>query len=184
MMTPLKPHNRIVRKPTMIVEDDDPLPNRNPRRGWHVSIDRDLPRVRIPRTVLISALQRIGRAERVSGEITVVITGDKTMRRLNRRFRGHDRQTDVLAFPLESSGDDRFEGEIYCNYDHARRWRDREGETVSAELTRLAVHGCLHLLGYDHHTAAARTRMAAVEDRYLAAEGLIQKRQSKDRSRV
>ncbi|MBI3872564.1 MAG: rRNA maturation RNase YbeY [candidate division Zixibacteria bacterium] len=96
------------------------------------------------------------------------------MHDLNKRFRRRNRPTDVLAFPFDNGdGHSGMMGEIYCNYDHARRWRVEHGGTIADEILRLAVHGCLHLLGYDHHTAADRRRMTRAENRYLVREGLI-----------
>ena len=57
-MTQLEPQNRSSRKPVMVVEDDDPLPKQRQRRGWHLLIDRDLLRVRIPRTRVITSFPR------------------------------------------------------------------------------------------------------------------------------
>jgi probable rRNA maturation factor len=102
------------------------------------------------------------------------------MRQLNRRFRKKDRTTDVLSFPsgpsFPSPGERDAIGEVYCNLDHARVWTRTYGGSQSAELARLAVHGCLHLLGYRHHTARERRAMMARENRYLAAAGLIASR--------
>jgi rRNA maturation RNase YbeY len=102
---------------------------------------------------------------------------DTHMRRLNRDFRGKNRPTDVLAFPwgdsYPSTGEVKLIGEVYCNYDHAKRWSREHGGTITDELARLAVHGCLHLLGFDHHRPADRKRMSDAEDRCLKAAGLL-----------
>ncbi|MEW5700687.1 MAG: rRNA maturation RNase YbeY [Candidatus Zixiibacteriota bacterium] len=133
-------------------------------------------RVRLPARDIVRALNRIGRREAHRGAVHVIVVDDPHMHALNRRFRRRDRPTDVLAFPLaDGMGaiDGGPWGEIYCNYDHARRWRSEHGGTVAAELIRLAVHGYLHLLGYDHHTVGQRRRMIAAENRCLAAAGLV-----------
>jgi len=136
---------------------------------------RGIPRARIPYTELEQALRQVVRGERRTGEISVIVVDDRMMRRLNRQYRGQNRPTDVLAFPLTADRK-HLEGEVYINHDHARRWRLANGDTIAAELGRLAVHGCLHLLGHRHHTAAARRRMAAAEDRRLTSAGLISTR--------
>jgi len=133
-------------------------------------------RVRIPADELVAALRRVGRGENASGRIGVVIVDDPVMHELNRRYRRRNRPTDVLSFPLAAGAPvhtDRLVGEVYCNYDHARRWRAGHGGTIADELVRLAVHGCLHLLGYDHHTAPDRDRMVRAERKYLRMSGLI-----------
>ncbi|HSG99236.1 MAG TPA: rRNA maturation RNase YbeY [candidate division Zixibacteria bacterium] len=160
--------------------DPDNPPGRSPSRRWRTTVIRGIPRVRIPYTELESVLRRLARGERAAGEVSVIVADDRIMRRLNNRFRRKNKPTDVLAFPLgpatRSQGIRIVEGEIYINHDHARRWQARAGDTLAAELTRLAVHGTLHLLGYRHETPAQRQKMSAAEDRYLRAEGLIGKR--------
>jgi probable rRNA maturation factor len=85
--------------------------------------------------------------------ITIVLTGDATMRRLNRDFRGKDRATDVLSFP--SGGDElpdgtRPLGEIVISVAQAARQAREARHSLARELRILVIHGYLHLLGYDH----------------------------------
>jgi probable rRNA maturation factor len=158
-------------------------PRRSPRRRGQpsclrVHVHRAVRQARVPVTRLQTTLRQLGRQERCRGEVQVIVVDDAEMQALNRRFRRRDCTTDVLAFPFADANDTASTiggdllGEIYCNYDHARRWRAEMGGTVAAELVRLAVHGCLHLLGYDHHMAHDRKRMIAAENHYLAAAGL------------
>lgn len=157
-------------------------PERTPRRRrhWHVTIERGVDGGRIPRALITDVLARVGRGERAHGELRLIVVDDRHMRQLNKRFRDKDRATDVLAFaagpafPVPDQSE--LAGEVYCNIDHARAWTREHGGTQAAELARLAVHGCLHLLGYDHHTRAERRQMMARENRYLAAAGLIASR--------
>jgi probable rRNA maturation factor len=71
------------------------------------------------------------------------------MRSLNRRYRGKDRSTDVLAFPAEAGG---FLGDIVISVPYASRQAKRRREPASREIDRLLLHGLLHLSGYDHET--------------------------------
>jgi len=85
-------------------------------------------------------------------EVHLVLTGDQTMRELNQRFRDIDRSTDVLSFP---DGDElpskrRLLGEIVISLDSARHQAEALGHGEVRELCELALHGTLHLLGYDH----------------------------------
>jgi probable rRNA maturation factor len=87
-----------------------------------------------------------------NAEVHVVLTSDQVIRELNRRFRNVDRATDVLSFP---DGDDlpsgrRLLGEIVISRDSARRQAEALGHGEVRELCELALHGTLHLLGYDH----------------------------------
>lgn len=74
-----------------------------------------------------------------------MIVDDTKIRELNRQYLGHDRPTDVIAFPGE--GD--LLGEIACSVDTAKRQASSRGVSLIDELRLLAVHGFLHLVGYD-----------------------------------
>ena len=81
--------------------------------------------------------------------ITVLLTSDREMRNLNRRFRDKNSTTDVLSFPPFTvvSG---FAGDIAISLDLAARNADRLGHSVADEVRVLVLHGILHLAGYDH----------------------------------
>lgn len=106
---------------------------------------RRLARARIER-VLQGAALALG----VSGEVALVFGGDRAIRRLNARYRRKDRPTDVLSFP--GPGGDQGLGDIIISVPAAERNAGRFGRALSAELEVLALHGFLHLLGYDHET--------------------------------
>ena len=78
----------------------------------------------------------------------VRFVGDREMRRVNRRFRGKDKTTDVLSFP----GDSGHLGDILISVPTARRQAAAAGHAVDRELKTLLLHGVLHCLGYDHET--------------------------------
>lgn len=145
-----------------------------------VVILRDIENVRIPSSKIRLLLSAIMRSEKQSGTLQVIVVDDVTMRRLNRRFKGRDKTTDVLSFPfaeaMPGTVSMRLIGEIYCNYSHCKRWVADNGGTVAEELVRLAVHGCLHLFGYDHHTPDDHRRMLRTENRYISQGGLIRAR--------
>ena len=109
-------------------------------------------------------------------ELSISLVGDATIRRLNRRWRAKDVPTDVLSFPLhegfELSGH-RVLGDLVISVDTALCRARREGRRTQDELERYLAHGLLHLLGYDHHTRAQATKMAAVEAKLLGQRGLI-----------
>jgi probable rRNA maturation factor len=88
-------------------------------------------------------------ALRVSGEVALVFTGDRRMRRLNQQYRGRDEPTDVLSFPgSRETG----LGDIVISVETAARNAKGLGRTLPQELDVLALHGFLHVLGYDHET--------------------------------
>jgi probable rRNA maturation factor len=89
-------------------------------------------------------------ALRVSGEVALVLTGDRAVRALNARYRGKDKPTDVLSFP--GPGGEVGLGDIVISVDTAARNAKEYGRTLPQELDILALHGFLHVLGYDHET--------------------------------
>jgi probable rRNA maturation factor len=99
---------------------------------------------------LARVLRGAADALRVSGEVALVLTSDAPVRRLNARYRGQDKPTDVLSFP----GPGGYEGlgDIVISLDTAARNAPRFGRTLAQELDILALHGFLHVLGYDHET--------------------------------
>src|SRR5262245_26699930 len=106
---------------------------------------------------------------RASGEVAVALVGDAAIRALNRRYRRKNRATDVLAFP---GGGGAHLGDIVIATGVARRQAAEAGHSYSAELRILALHGFLHLLGYDHHDSADGGLMSRVEARLRRRGGL------------
>jgi len=86
---------------------------------------------------------------RARGEVTIALISDAAMRRLNARFRGKDVPTDVLSFPADVPG---VLGDIAIAKGVAARQAARLGHADRIEHRVLALHGLLHLLGYDHDT--------------------------------
>ena len=109
-----------------------------------------------------------------SGVVSVAIVSDADMRRLNRNFRGVNRATDVLSFPAKSARARTKEGDILGDLAIARGVAARQaracGHSLATEIRTLALHGLLHLLGYDHETD--RGRMARIEERLRRRAGL------------
>ena len=105
---------------------------------------------------------------RARGAVTIALVGDAAMRRLNRCFAGEDRVTDVLSFPSDAV--EGVLGDIAIATGVARRQARDGGHTYSEELRVLALHGLLHLLGYDHHGDDGT--MARVESRLRRKGGL------------
>ena len=85
---------------------------------------------------------------------------------MNRKFLSHNYSTDVISFSIE---EDPLEGEIYINLDQARIQAKEEGTGLYQEVRRLAIHGVLHLVGYDDSTKEERREMSKLEDRFLGS---------------
>jgi probable rRNA maturation factor len=117
---------------------------------------------------------------RARGEVTVALISDARMRTLNRAYRGKDYATDVLSFPVD---DKPFLGDIAIATGVAQRQADEAGHPIGTELRVLALHGLLHLLGYDHERDAGEMTRTEARLRKAAGlkEGLIERSRSTGR---
>ena len=111
-----------------------------------------------------------------SASVNVCFVDDEEIRELNRDHLGHDDVTDVVTFPMRSERDgveadpldDELLGEVVVSVDTARRYSEDSGPDFFRELSLYAIHGTLHLLGYDDAAPADRRKMRRAERRYLA----------------
>ena len=108
-------------------------------------------------------------------EVSFLLTDDERVHQLNKVYRKKDRPTDVLAFAMREGEFGGLAGEtlgdVIISVPTARRQAQEAGKDVLEEVTMLAAHGLLHLLGWDHDTPAKDRRMKAETDRLLAAAG-------------
>ena len=112
-------------------------------------------------------------------ELTIAVTGDEEMRRLNRTYRGVDAPTDVLAFGdaagegfVAPPGAPRYLGDVVVSFPTAEAQAKMAGHPLEAELQLLTVHGVLHLLGHDHADPAQKSRMWKAQESILGALGV------------
>ncbi len=122
-------------------------------------------------TALLTAIDEAG------SSISVSFVRDPKIRALNREFRGFDRPTDVLSFPLVEPGDayagaERLLGDIVISVDTAKRQAADYDAPIDREVSRLLIHGVLHLLGHDHVVPGERAVMEAEERRLADAIGM------------
>ena len=132
----------------------------------------------------------------VRGEVAIALVPDRAIRALNKQHRRRDYATDVLSFPTEAPRAPRSTSRTSKHPEHlkhpahpehplhlgdiviatgvARRQARAVGHSYTTELKVLALHGLLHLLGYDHHAASDRGQMARMERRLLAKGGLYE----------
>jgi probable rRNA maturation factor len=125
------------------------------------AIDNRQRRVPVPAARLtraaVRALTAVGRP---GARVDVAVVDDAEMRRLNARYRGVRRRTDVLAFPLETpDSPDQLLGQIVVSADTARRQARRLAIPLALELDLLVTHGTLHLVGYDDRDPVEATLM-------------------------
>lgn len=109
------------------------------------------------------------------GSISLVLVSDRTIRQMNKQWRGKDKATDVLSFPLELEAPPPplpFEiGEVIISIERARAQADEYGHTFDRELAFLMAHGFLHILGFDHETPADEKEMFGRQEKILVGAG-------------
>ena len=112
-------------------------------------------------TGLAKFVTRASRAVKLHGLVNVLVTGSRELRSLNRRFRGQDKPTDVLSFLPSLDFGNGLAGDIAISAEIAKQNARLLGHSAAQEIKILALHGVLHLAGYDHE--ADRGRMAGKE---------------------
>ena len=104
--------------------------------------------------------------------LNIVIVDNKKIQEINKLYRNKDAVTDVISFAFEEVpdvkyDDVRFLGEIYISYERCKEQAAEYGHSVKREFCYLAVHGLLHLLGYDHIKEEDKKVMRALEEEIL-----------------
>ena len=123
-------------------------------------------------------------AGRSGATVNLSLVSDRDIRSLNRRYRGLNQPTDVLSFGYSRSHPavaavgrgrklERQLGDIVVSTETARRSAKINQRTLKAELALLMVHGCLHLLGFDHDTQAKENRMFCLQQDILSKAGIL-----------
>jgi probable rRNA maturation factor len=126
---------------------------------------------------LIAAARRLLRAlGEDEAALSLLLVGDDAIRALNHRYRGKDKATDVLSFPLDDGMQggthERLLGDVVISVDTARRQAGTYRAPLQRELYRLLIHGLLHLKGHDHVRAGERRTMQREERRLARAIAL------------
>jgi probable rRNA maturation factor len=118
-------------------------------------------------------------AQTRGAELSVILTSDRAIRTLNRRWRGRDTSTNVLSFPTPAPartklwrGAPRHLGDIVLAFETVAREARAEGKPLDHHIAHLALHGFLHLLGYDHASHEQAEAMERRERRILARLGV------------
>ena len=132
----------------------------------YVTIHNSVSGVRLPRKWLESLAEIVLVPRRAQQSVNLIMVRDPEMKKINKRFRGIDRTTDVLSFSLDDNSQSLL-GEIYISIPTAKRNARSLGVTLNSELIHLFCHGLLHLLGHDHKSQPDQVRMEKLEDRYL-----------------
>jgi probable rRNA maturation factor len=129
-------------------------------------------KIEISQRRLAAAVRRVlAEAAIAAARVSLAVVDDPTIHELNREFLGHDYATDVLSFLLERPPA-AIEGEIVVSAETAAAEAPRYGWSAAEELLLYVIHGALHLVGYDDHSAAKRAEMRARERAHLEHWGV------------
>lgn len=135
---------------------------------------RQVPRAaRVVRRAIGAATPALAR----NAELSVILTSDRAIRTLNRRWRGRDKSTNVLSFPTPALGKSPrgapyHLGDIVLAYETVAREARAAKKPLDHHIAHLALHGFLHLLGYDHESHGQAEAMERRERRILARLGV------------
>ena len=124
------------------------------------------------RRAVMTALASVEDTE--GARVSVLLTDDAAIQKLNAGFRGKNKPTNVLSFPApEIPGDpEPMLGDLALAYETCAREAEEESKTITDHLTHLVIHGTLHLLGFDHEEEAEAEEMEALETALLAGLGI------------
>ncbi|MBM3550997.1 MAG: rRNA maturation RNase YbeY [Alphaproteobacteria bacterium] len=105
-------------------------------------------------------------------EVSVTFCDDEAIRELNAEWRGKDQPTNVLSFPTPGAIERKpLLGDVIIAYETVAREAEEQGKLLRAHASHMVAHGFLHLIGYDHETAAEAERMEALERKIAMALG-------------
>lgn len=129
-------------------------------------------------------LQHAAKVEQIEegSEVSITFVTNEAIHEINREYRDKDQPTDVISFALEEMGEGEIQiigegiprvlGDIIISTDRTREQAEEYGHSFERELGFLAVHGFLHLLGYDHMTEEDEKEMFGKQDEILGSFGL------------
>jgi probable rRNA maturation factor len=136
----------------LLDQDLDPHPASSPAARSDLTVPKTTGRqLRLPSARTLAQFLRVAQdAVRLQGQVTVLLTTDEAIRRLNLQFRGIHKTTDVLSFPAAGSAFPEIAGDIAISVPTARRQAIEQGNSLADEVKVLILHGLLHLAGFDH----------------------------------
>ena len=138
----------------------------------HIESKYDFPASLIERAVR-AALEH--QRESLDGNLSIVLTDNRRLRKLNRDYLGIDAPTDVLSFPASESDPEtgaRYLGDILISIPYAAKSAKQAGHSLESELQLLIAHGVLHLMGYDHAKPKEKAKMWKAQREILESLGI------------
>jgi len=131
---------------------------------YEIDPNIDTPSEKISSEIISSVLMEEGKT---LAEILVIFTSDEILSDLKKEFFNKEHLTDVISFRLNDYNEEKVEGEIYISIPQVERNARKFDQSFSRELSRIIIHGSLHLLNYDDSTIDSKNKMTEKENYFL-----------------
>ena len=131
---------------------------------YEIDPNIDTPSEKISTEIISSVLMEEGKT---LAEILVIFTSDEILSDLKKEFFNKEHLTDVISFRINDYNEEKVEGEIYISIPQVERNARKFDQSFSRELSRIIIHGSLHLLNYDDSTIDSKITMTEKEDYFL-----------------
>ena len=134
----------------------------------NVQIETDQKLVKLKEKSIIKLVSVVMKSEDIkNAEILFIFTTDNVLMELKKKYFNQEHFTDVIAFRLNDYNEDKVEGEIYISVPQVRNNAKQYNQAFNKELSRIIIHGSLHLLNYKDKTPQEKIKMTEKEDYFL-----------------
>ena len=134
----------------------------------NVQIEIDQKLVKLKEKSIIKLVSVVMKSEDIkTAEILLIFTTDNVLIELKKKYFNQEHYTDVIAFRLNDYNEDKIEGEIYISVPQVRKNAKQYNQAFNKELSRIIIHGSLHLLNYKDKTPQEKIKMTEKEDYFL-----------------
>ena len=134
----------------------------------NVQIEIDQKLVKLKEKSIIKLVSVVMKSEDIkTAEILLIFTTDNVLMELKKKYFNQEHYTDVIAFRLNDYNEDKVEGEIYISVPQVRNNAKQYNQAFNKELSRIIIHGSLHLLNYKDKTPQEKIKMTEKEDYFL-----------------
>ena len=133
-----------------------------------VQIETDQKLVKLKEESILKLVSMVMKSEDIkTAEILLIFTTDNVLMELKKKYFNQEHYTDVIAFRLNGYNEDKVEGEIYISVPQVRKNAKQYNQAFNKELSRIIIHGSLHLLNYKDKTPQEKIKMTEREDYFL-----------------
>ena len=134
----------------------------------NVQIETDQKLVKLKEKSILKLVSMVMKSEDIkTAEILLIFTTDNVLMELKKKYFNQEHYTDVIAFRLNDYNEDKVEGEIYISVPQVRNNAKQYNQAFNKELSRIIIHGSLHLLNYKDKTPQEKIKMTEKEDYFL-----------------